>query len=75
MNLIDTLKGRDKYIQKLMMVIDERLEKVWKLPWVLGGIVHGYLWDREDILSITPKVNLFVFFLSREIGHYFSNRK
>ncbi len=43
-----------------MMVIDERFEKVWKLPWVLGGIIHGYLWDREDLLNITSKVKSFV---------------
>ncbi len=61
MSLIETLKGRDKYIQNLMMVIDDRLEKVWKLPLVLGGIIHGYLWDREDLLNITSKVKLLLF--------------
>ncbi len=63
-SLIETLKGRDEYIQKLMQLIEERFEKVWKLPWGLAGIIHGYLWDREDLLNISAKVKEICFLAS-----------
>ncbi len=54
--LIETLKGRDKYIQGLMQIIEEKFEKVWGIPWASVRVVHGYLWDREDLLNISSKV-------------------
>ncbi len=54
--LIETLKGRDENIQKLMQIIEEKFEKTWAIPWVLVRIIHGYLWDSEDLLNITSKV-------------------
>ncbi len=54
--LIETLKARDENIQNLMQLIDERFEKTLRFPSALIGIVHEYLWDREDLLNITSKV-------------------
>ncbi len=53
--LYDVWEGRDKYIQNLMRIIEERLEKCWKLPWSLVGIIHSFMWDREDLSIISSK--------------------
>ncbi len=52
----DIMMGRDKYIQKIMIIMDERFEKKWKIPYSLGQLIHSYMWDRDDLLSISPKV-------------------
>ncbi len=39
-----------------MGIMEERFEKVWKLPWGLSGIIHSFMWDREDLLNISSKV-------------------
>ncbi len=61
-SLIDALKAKDEYIQNLMRIIEVPLEKTWKLPWALVGIIHSFMWDNEDLDVISSKVTIFWLF-------------
>ncbi len=56
--LIDILRNRDKKIQVLMQIMEERFEKVWKLPWDLVKIIHSFTWNRDDFRDISSNVCL-----------------
>ncbi len=56
--VIDILKNRDTIIQLLMQIMEERFEKVWKLPWELVKIIHSFTWNIDDLRDISSKVRL-----------------
>ncbi len=51
--IIDILNKRDESIQLLMKIMGEKFEKVWGIPWELGQLIHGYVWNREDMSDIS----------------------
>ncbi len=56
--IIDILRNRDKKIQLLMQIMEERFEKVWKLPWDLVKIIHSFTWNRDDLRDISSTVRV-----------------
>ncbi len=52
----EVLNKRDESIQFLMKIMDEKLVKVWKLPWDLVKIIHSFTWNKEDVKDISSKV-------------------
>ncbi len=66
--IIDILKNRDQIIQNCMQIMEERFEKVWRLPWVLMQIIHGYTWNRKDLRNISSKASIFS--LQQNTSHF-----
>ncbi len=56
--IFDILKNRDKRIQFLMQIMEERFEKVWKLPWDLMKIIHSFTWNIDDLRDISSTVRI-----------------
>ncbi len=54
--ILDILRNRDKRIQILMQIMEERFKKVWKLPWDLVKIIHSFTWKRDDLTDISSRV-------------------
>ncbi len=53
--VIELLKNRGEMIHKTAKNMDGKLEKVWKIPWALGQIIHGYTWERQDLQYLSKK--------------------
>ncbi len=56
--LFEMLRNRDKKIQLLMQIMEERFEKVWKVPWDLVKIIHSFTWNRDDLRDISSTVRV-----------------
>ncbi len=68
--LIDVSNKRDESIQFLMKIMDEKFRKVWKLPWELAQIIHGFTWNKEDVRDISSKVSLIPLHGNRALSRY-----
>ncbi len=54
--LVELVKNRDERIAKTMQIMEEKFEKVWKVPWDLVKTIYSYFWRKDDLLRITSKV-------------------
>ncbi len=54
--IAESLRGRDSYIQNIMLIVEEKCTKLWDIPWPLIRIVHEYTWKWEDLWRISSKV-------------------
>ncbi len=58
--LMDILSKRDEVVKSSIKMMDEKFEKVWKMPWEMVKIIHSYTWDRDDVREYVYKA-IFLF--------------